>query len=321
MLSTVRAPDPSDPSQPADPAELVGAVVPPPAGMRAVSSLGIEILVPADWSINDTYCNQSSAPTAVRGHGTGADCYTPEPDDKDVAVIGTSDTDWLPIQLIEPYVNVPGAPAVTIPTIELGPTTVDGMPAERGLVALPDGRTAGLLRVAREDVAIAVRARDPAVVATILDSARLVGIDSAGCPMERPDALGFIDQSTDDPLATLDAVDNATLCSYPVRLEQTRLGSSVVIDGSDLDELVTAVHRLAFRGTLGDSCADPRPSAEEEVLIAFRLTDGSIRYLVVAQQGCHLVVIAATDPDPAFANLGLREVMARVLYGGPPLVQ
>lgn len=104
-----------------------------------------------------------------------------------------------------------------------------------------------------------------------------------------------------------------------IELEQTRLWSSVVIEGSNLATLVAAVRGLVFDGTVDTSCRDPRAVPEEDVVMALHLADGSVRYLVLAEQGCDTVVIAATHPDPAAITLDVRQVVGQVLHGGPPL--
>jgi len=308
------------PSEPVQPVALVGDVSPAPPGQQAVSSRGLEILVPEDWLINDFHCGQSAAPTVVRGHAVGlGDCYTPEPAEKTVAMIGGADLAWYPIPLTDDR---------TAPPIELRAVTVDGRPAERGQAVLADGRTAGLLRFTDDDVAVAVRAIDPATVATVLDSARRVGLDSAGCPAERPDALAALAGSTDDPLAELDEVQTASVCSYPlvdatVRRPFTeageaehRLGSSIVVEGEALERLVAAIDGLSFGARPDLSCADPRPAPEEEAVIALRLGDGSVRYVVVAAYGCGRVVFAPTQPTFAREGSQLWEALARTVYQG-----
>src|SRR3954462_10781472 len=83
-------------------AELPHAPDPPPAaeGWRWESSLGIELAVPADWSVNDVGCLQTDAPTIVRGTGGGLDCFTPEALTKEIVLIGRVRTveDILPPQ-------------------------------------------------------------------------------------------------------------------------------------------------------------------------------------------------------------------------------
>ncbi len=288
-------------------AELVGDVTAPPVGIQSVSSLGLQILVPADWSINDTGCGQTSRPSVARGGLIALTCWTPEPFDKTIAVIGTADLDWVPAQ--EPYV-VAGAPtAAPPPVMIMEATTIDGKAAERGLYELVHGRTAGLLRIPSADVAVAVRGTDPETVDAILDSAHLVSVDNVGCPTGRPDALAFMARTQSDPLADLPAAVNASLCMYPTTYG-SRLAASLVIDGDRMDRVVDGLARLSFDATVDSgTCLEERVEPEETLIIAARLPDGERRYVVLAEQGCDTIAIAASHDSPATVPYELHHLL------------
>lgn len=297
--------DPTNGPEPSQPTELVGDVEAPPAGMQAVSSLGIEIFAPADWSLNDTGCGQTSAPSVVRGVVMNSgDCFAPEPPDKTVVLIDSLDVSWLPFELTQPYPDGQGSPPPSVPVLTFEPTTVDGRPAERGEALLPDGRAVGVLRFTADDVAVVVRTPNAQLIEPIFASARFVDRDHAGCPTTRPDALSFIAESTADPLAALDTVENATACSYPASRNGQRLGSSAVIHGDELATLKLELRQLELRfdptpDLSLESCSDPRPVPEEDILLALRLTDATVRYVVLAEWGCETVAIAAAQEGAA----------------------
>lgn len=297
-LGTEPTPDPTpDPAPPAAPAELVGEVLAPPADMQWVSSLGVEILVPAAWSINNTGCGQSSAASVARGQLIALTCWTPEPVDKTIAAIGSAALGWIPAQDID--TGEPGWTQPPDPVMTYESTTVDGRSAQLGHADLADGRTAGVLRVPAADVAVVVRSTNPETVERVLASARLVEIDSAGCPTERPDALGFLADETTDPLGDLSTAVSASLCAYPTGSD-ARLAASTVVDAAHLGYIVPGLSELSFSATVDhESCSEPRLEPEETLLVALRLPDSQLRYVVVAEQGCDVVAIAATHDRPA----------------------
>lgn len=311
----------TDSAAPAVPATLVGDVAQAPPGLQTVSSRGIEIAVPEAWSINDTDCGQTSAPSVVRGRLLGFSCFTPEPHDKTIAEIGPADLNWVPSQ--DPYL---GDPEATVPppppVMTMDATTVSGVAAELGHFELADGRTAGLLRVPSADVAVAVRAPDRGTVETILASARLVESDSAGCLTDRPDALAFLDQEPLDPLPELPLASSATVCFYPADAGDydPRLASSAVIQGSDLAQLMDQIGRLQFDATIDNDTCSPRSEPQETVLVAARLPDGAIRYVVLAEQGCDTVAYAATHDTPALVPYELDNLLLGNLLHAVPVV-
>lgn len=284
--------------------ELVGPVRTAPPGQQFISSRGLEIAVPANWLINNTGCGQSAEATAVRGRVSGADCFSPEPATQDIAVIGAQDLTWLPIQLTSQYVGSDGFPSPAIPSIGLASTLVSGHRAERGIATLPDGRTVGFLRFTDVDVALAVRATTPAVVDEILGSARIVDIDFAGCPTERPDGVGFVATATVDPLPDIASAVSASVCEY-WDVDGPLTASAVVagVDLAEVKQVVAALHDSA-PGDLPMFAIYSEPS---ELVLAFRLADGSRRYVVQSYVDGAYQIVAATHPTlippPEFRNL------------------
>src|SRR5258705_998712 len=55
-----------------------------------ISSLGLEIAVPAGWEVNNYGCGMDSRPSVVRFLGMTLACATPEPPTKDLAIIGAA---------------------------------------------------------------------------------------------------------------------------------------------------------------------------------------------------------------------------------------
>lgn len=148
---------------------------PPAEGWRWESSLGVEVAVPEDWSVNDTDCNQTDAPTIVRSQGAVNDCLTPEPPTKQIVEITREDHG----RGEEP------APPAELAVEEI---TIDGERAQRIEGTTPDGRAAGWLRFpGLDDVLVRARVHDQELLHRILDSVRVVDVDANGCAAARED--------------------------------------------------------------------------------------------------------------------------------------
>ena len=140
-----------------------------------ISSLGLEIGVPGGWAINDYACNQTDRPSVVRALGAMRECLTPEPPNKQLAVIGN------------------GAEREYPEGFTTAAVTIDGVAATRTEGRLPDGRYAAQLAIPSRDIYLDVRTIDQQERDTILGTARLVEVDHVGCPVRR-DAV-----TADDP--------------------------------------------------------------------------------------------------------------------------
>ena len=115
-------------------------------------------------------CNQTDRPSVVRGLGASDLCLTPEPSNKQLAVIGST------------------------PEREYGegfttrPVSVSRVAATLTQGRLPDGRHAAQLAITSRQVYLDVRTIDEPEITAILGSARLVDVDHLGCPTHRPPA-------------------------------------------------------------------------------------------------------------------------------------
>lgn len=227
---------------------LTPAAVPP--GWRVESSLGVELAVPGDWTVNDYGCGQTAASTVVRAPGVVPLCYTPEPASKQVAIIAAGR-----------QVDVPDRSARTDPVA-------------RGSVTLPDGRSAGWVFVASRDVTVSVRTRDPALTERILATVRPVDVDSRGCPTRRADPGWPVVRTDYFPVNLPDGSLDVTVCFYGEPRERGVLQASVRLAGAERRALVAAVNAAPrFRDWVPPaSCRDrtPYPNAVLHVHYAGR---------------------------------------------------
>ncbi|NBE80604.1 hypothetical protein [Micromonospora rubida] len=240
------------------------------ADWRWESSLGAEIRVPAGWAVNNFGCLMTGEPSVVRGQHIQFSCLTPEPVDKEIAVIG------------ERPVGQPGGDG--LPGREV---TVDGVRAVRAEGRLPDGRYAGTVTVSAREVAVTVRTRSAATTRRILDSLRLVETDHAGCAARRPEitaaspATGVPSasgaESTSIPnKATFVPSDPSSIgvCSYdsslPDGTRPGRLQASVRLTGAEATALAAALN-AARPGSNPDafamSCRHPDPAGYNVLLV------------------------------------------------------
>ncbi|WP_405100352.1 hypothetical protein [Micromonospora sp. NBC_01412] len=238
------------------------------ADWRWESSLGAEIRVPAGWTVNNFGCLMTGEPSVVRGQHAQFACWTTEPVDKEIAVIG------------ERPVGQPGGDGLAGREV-----TVDGVRAVRAEGRLPDGRYAGTVTVSAREVAVTVRTRDEATTRRILDSLRLVATDHAGCAARRPavDAAPAVTGGPSGPVAqpAKTAVkapflppDPASIgiCSYgssfPSRLD--RLQASARLTGSDAAALAAGLNAARPGGNpdvTGSSCPRPEPVDYDALLL------------------------------------------------------
>ncbi|MCI0687755.1 MAG: hypothetical protein L0Y54_11030 [Sporichthyaceae bacterium] len=230
-------------------AALPGAGQPAaPDGWTWYSSLGMEIAVPADWRVNDIDCNQTNAPSVVRGRALVLDdCLTPEPATKRVA--GISPVGYAALE------GVAGSPV-----------KLDGVAATLTETTLPDGRYAAQLAVSSREIFLVVRTTDPAEGAAILDTARLVDVDRLGCATERPD----VSAPADPPAAMVPAEsDTVRICSYGRGLD-SRLQASGELAPTDAAALVAKVNAAPAGRNPDqppDQCLDGEPVTPDAVLL------------------------------------------------------
>jgi hypothetical protein len=235
-----------------------------PPGWVPRSSLGLQIAVPQDWTLNDFGCHQSAAPSFVNSIG-GLLCFTPEPPTKQIALIsGGPDGDYTKMTTMD--------------------GSLGGVPITVTRGTLPDGRYAGLLAIPSRGLDLSVRTLDRATRETILASARLVDVDYLGCPTKRPSP-----DPTGAPTSAIIRDDNpatVTVCHYNKGLGV--LQGSAALDDRQRSMLVRGL--LASEpGRNPDApknmCMDVVPPAPDAVLL---LGDGAghISRLWVTFEGC-----------------------------------
>lgn len=142
-----------------------------PAGWRLESSHGVEIAVPASWSLNDYGCPMTSRPTVEHWKSDARDCGRAEPPEKDVAVIYDDGFDY-----DERDRTLPSRPVV-----------ISGALGTRAEGRIADGRYEAWVQVPTDPpVVVVARTREPTVAQKIIDSVQLVDPDHNGCPRLRP---------------------------------------------------------------------------------------------------------------------------------------
>lgn len=254
------------------------------ADWRWESSLGAEIQVPAHWTVNDSGCLQTDAPSVVRGAGIQPACFTPEPVHKELAFISDRPAGG-------PLTEIPTGPPSGWPTAVALPeraVEVSGVPAVRAEGRLTDGRYAGTVTVAARQVAVTVRTREEATTRRILDSVRLVEIDHAGCPTRlRPVAPAPLPgqrspgrstaQTTEDQGHTPfvpSLPSSISVCSYgspnPRGERRDRIEASVRLSGAEAVALAAGLNAArpgANPAPAGVACARPDPLGYEALLL------------------------------------------------------
>ncbi|MEU4642249.1 hypothetical protein [Micromonospora sp. NPDC023814] len=269
------------------------------ADWRWESSLGAEIRVPAHWTVNDSGCGMTDAPSVVRGVGPQPSCFTPEPAHKELAEIGErpggGPLTELPAR--EPS-GRPSAGALPERAVE-----VSGVPAVRAEGRLPDGRYAGTVTVSARQVAVTVRTRDEATTRRILDSLRLVETDHAGCPTRRPFVASAPPPEQDRSGAPVPEVamlpgrtpfvpadpSSIAICAYGEERDGVhgdRLRTSARLTGSDAAALASALNRARPGGNPDLAGNDCRPDpARYDALLLVRGPDGETP-VRVTYSGC-----------------------------------
>lgn len=249
-----------------------------PQGWRAVSSVGVEIFVPAGWKTNDTRCGQTAAPSVVRGHGAERGCLTPEPPSKDVAVIDYFDGKT-------PDGPPPGEHAKVDGGTRPGSAhVVDEVSEKVELRQRRDGRWEGRLTLTEVGAHVAVRVRDRNVAQTILDSARIVAVDTAGCATNAPTGKKV--------RPGLFGPGNVMVPASPVSVSVCRYGpalldASILLESGNAQRLAT----LLNHADLGPNPNSPPSTCgdtgnHEPVRLLFHYADRGDTEVVVSFEGC-----------------------------------
>jgi hypothetical protein len=230
-------------------APVAGPEGEPPAGWRLESSLGVEILVPQAWVVNDVGCGMTGEPTVVRGQSTVTACFYREPPTKEMAVIRRL-----------------GAPLTGLAE---KPVSLGEVPARRAAGRLEDGRYAGWVVVPSKDVAVEVRTHNEATTRAILDSVRLVETDHVGCDVHRP-AYARRAGGSGGPFVPPDPT-SIGICYYSGHeLESDLLKASARLTGTDARRLAAALNTARPGGNPdrpADQCVDGEPPVANAVLL------------------------------------------------------
>lgn len=259
-----------------------------PAGLQPVSFHGVEVLVPASWSINAIRCG--STPTqdtvVIEDGSPQAACLQAQPPGLTVLRLAP---------LGEPFDGAAGFATDT--------TTVSGQPARRGVGTL-DRANGGqqweveiaVLVLPGPGVLVTVESPDPTYAQELLDSVRIVDVDSVGCrdrvpPLEpRP---GDSRSGAADRLVP-GAPTSAAICRYV----GDWLARSAAVPRDDVGQLVTILNALPVGvSTPGpgffvtpESCAD---DPARVFVVQFAEADGTASDVHVNLDGCR--DIAATN--------------------------
>jgi hypothetical protein len=230
-------------------------------GWRWESSLGIELAVPDEWGVNDTDCNQTSAPTIVRAQGAVNACLTQEPSTKEIVEISSSDP-WGQEQDPPPSAEFPRQQLV-----------IDGEPVERIEGKLPDGRAAGWLNFTETKNFVQARVRDQDLLHRIFDSVRVVTVDTHGCATARKSMKLKAPRAT--TLLPADAFE-VSVCYFD---QEQALRTSALLEGSEATKLVELLNR-AEPGRNPEVpknlCLDEEPPLADTILIARGERDGAL---------------------------------------------
>jgi hypothetical protein len=202
---------------------------PPADGWRWESSLGIELAVPADWSVNDTGCGQTDAPTIVRGVGAELDCLTPEPPTKQIVKIDNGSGSFAERT----------SPPEALTTRDV---SIDGVPAQIAEGHTSDGRAYGRLEISQLDVSVTARVLEDATLQRVFDSVHVVQVDHNGCATSRADMRAT------PPAAETFLPDEASALSICFVGQGDVLESSALIEGAEaltlIEQLSNAKHGM-----------------------------------------------------------------------------
>lgn len=136
-----------------------------PPGQRAVSWHGVQVFVPATWTLEDLYCHEPQSDTVVRPGGR-EDCLVP----------------------YVPGLTVVEFSAGTESVPDAQPVEVSGHAGSRGTVPLTEEAGVRTVLVLPDlEVTVSVRSPDEAAAQAILDTAAVVDVDALGCASRLPD--------------------------------------------------------------------------------------------------------------------------------------
>ena len=253
---------------------------PVPPGMQAVSFHGVEVLVPAEWTINTVRCSSPIADTVIIEDGAPQPaCAYPQPPS------GLTVVRLMPIESFN---------SQAWSELATESVTVSGHPASRGTGMSERSQTElAVLLLPGPGVAVTVESPDPAYADQVLDTVRAVAIDSVGCRDTLPTLVSQPDLSDADPLVP-GSPASASICRYT----GGSLYRSAAVPTTDVDDLVQILNALPLGvSTPGPGFfITPEACAEEPdrtFVIQLGYPDGSEVDVHVNLNGCK--DIAATN--------------------------
>jgi hypothetical protein len=229
-----------------------------PAGMWAVSFHGIEILVPDTWRSGTERCRQMQA--LDRGFTPGQ-LWPPCGVEDGSATSGVDLSDlsgqWYP------------PPAVDYRKLATTAMTIDGHAARRGVLkALTTDEESTVIALPDPGVLLLVRSPDPALVQRIVDSIRVVNVDSHGCEARLAARLPASGSTVDGNLMVRQGYQSAVLCSYGGGW----LERSTVMPAEKVDSMVAGLNALS--SPRSGSCLI---GVSQYFLLRFSYPDGTTR--------------------------------------------
>jgi hypothetical protein len=158
---------------------------------------------------------------------------------------------------------------------------IDGERVERIEGQLPDGRAGGWLNFTERDNVVQARVLDQDLLHRILDSVRLVTVDTHGCATERNMMKPKAPRG--NTLLPVDATE-VSVCYFD---QNQMLQTSVLVEGSEAAQLIEDLNHAA-PGPNPDIpkelCIEQEPHLADTVLIARGKSDGAL--VEVSFSGC-----------------------------------
>jgi hypothetical protein len=252
-----------------------------PAGWVPVSSLGVELSVPANWPVNGFSGCGVEPPFRVERHrGAVAGCGHVASPTSTVVAIERSDAP--PGQDAEP-VATKGSTATQ-------QVSLAGAPAVLATSHLADGRTEMVLTVPAINVRVYAAGPDADLLGRVLHTTRVVDVDSAGCPRDLPESPSW-DQPTVRPAVRPGTPESVTVCAY----EGTTLGASARLAGPQSAALVAAL-AAAKAGPVPDRPKNCVAEPESDPLwLHLHYTDGPDQNMRIHYDGCRNRYVASAS--------------------------
>lgn len=149
-----------------------------PAGQQAVSWHGVQVLVPASWKVDDTFCGTPQSDTVVR-RGDGRDCLKKQ-------------EPGLTVLRFDELAAEPRTRGRLEAANATEPVDLAGTPARRGTLPAAEmvpGSVGRVLVVPSVSVVLVAQAPSVARADALLDTARVVDVDANGCPTRVPGTM------------------------------------------------------------------------------------------------------------------------------------